>query len=605
MSDRTDIAGTNQWSWNYLNIHNLALPQASSASSVTAPTTYKYWRIRASSAFLGACGTITKAYFWKLGLYRNATLAAADTYGLSSNNYLQQYANVLGISTNGTTPTTQTGTKRDSMFVSKGDWTQQWGSTTQFASVNGTTALQNNAVDVIFNAEFACIQFTLDVVGEIGAIRFPDNMYFDANVRGGTFILEAATAAASTTWIPMVAKSASQPTKFLGREGIFNAVPSTGVIAAGNQALDTNFKVFTVAAADLVYSWPTLSTLSVGGGGNLVNSIRRQGLTVIIDGGTSANTALDFNVHCVPAADAAPVLGSSTKFNCIVTNYAFVSPNWTLTFEYTPSFSGSCKFVVYVRSGEGTGALGTSASPVLGVLTSTTVTVVDPPIYGTPVIDIVIGSWVKADTIPNTGSIGGVASFLQATGYPLGYATLNDYRTETIFGKKAIHFYADVTQGQGGGPSNGDNHSGISLPRANVQTVSFWFHIPYRTVAAWGFAGSTWWMDGGDDGSGIRRSGFYHGVAPPNSIFTNLQTYYLNGGPAISTFGGLRASTMDTTTSWQHLTFVFNSSQDTPRLRVFSDCRPMSGIDCFIGRLTVWDFAITKTQNDQNYAAGF
>lgn len=582
-------------------------PNVSTVTPSSGPTVYKHWRIRATSAFLGACGTATKAYFWKLGLYRNTTLAAADTYGLSSNNYLQQYANVLGISTNGTTPTTQTGTKRDAMFVSKGDWTQEWGSSTLFASVDGSTALRNNAVDVTFNDELACIQFTLDVAGEIGAIRFPDNMYYDANVRGGTFIIEASnTPLVSTSWVAMVATSTTSSGK-LGREGILNAVPSAGVIAAGNQALNANFKIFTIVPAAGSYTWPTLGTLTIPGG-NLLNMMRRTGITVIITGGTSTNTTLDFNVHGIIASGVAPTLGSSTTFNCIVTNYALVSSDYTLTFECTPAFSGSCKFVVYVRSGEGTGVLGTT-----GVLISSSVTIDIPPISGNPVIDVVIGDWVKADTIPNTGSIRGVASFLQATGYP-NPGNLNDYQTESIFGKKAIHFYANRAAGQGGALSNGYNNSGISLPRANVQTVSFWFHIPYRTIAAYPTNNSTWWLDAGDDGAGYRRTNNplggennydYHTIAPPNGSFANLSYYYMNGGAASSAFGSLMQLTLDTTTSWQHITFVFNKSVDTPRLRLFSDCRPMSGVDCYIGRFTVWDFAITRTQNDQNYGAGF
>ena len=351
-----------------------AMPQVVTDTSVQLMT-YKYWRIRATSAFLGACGTNTKAYFWKLGLYRNATAANADTNGLSSNNYLQQWANELAVSTNGATPTTVSSdtAKRLAMFVNKGMWTQRYGDSTTVATISGSNAVLTNAQDVAFGAELACIQFKLDVVGEIGAIRFPDNMYYDANVRGGTFILEAATAAAASKWIPMVVKSTLSPDKYLGREGILGTQPSAGIISAGNQQLDGNLKVFTIEVAPMLYNWPTgLDTLNANG--VLVNGTRLQGLTVNITGGTSANKALDFNVHCILDEATPPTLGT-TNFNCIVTDYQFVSPNWTLTFEYTPAFAGWCKFVVYVRSGEGTGALGTSALPTLGVLTSSGVRV--------------------------------------------------------------------------------------------------------------------------------------------------------------------------------------------------------------------------------------
>ena len=82
---------------------NVLLPQVV-AGAGNSVVTYKYWRLRATSAFLGACGSATSAYFWKLGFYRDAATANADTYGISSNNYIQQYANA-GYN-NSTTPIT-------------------------------------------------------------------------------------------------------------------------------------------------------------------------------------------------------------------------------------------------------------------------------------------------------------------------------------------------------------------------------------------------------------------------------------------------------------------------------------------------------------------
>ena len=74
---------------------------------------------------------------------------------------------------------------------------------------------------------------------------FPTNMYYDLNVRGGTFIVEAATAASPTAWVTMVATESGGTTK-LGREGILNAMPvATG--AVGNVALSKT--VYTLAPA--------------------------------------------------------------------------------------------------------------------------------------------------------------------------------------------------------------------------------------------------------------------------------------------------------------------------------------------------------------------
>jgi hypothetical protein len=363
---------SNQGFGNYF----FPVPSTVTADPSRDPIRYKYWRIRATSAFLGACGAATKAYFWKLGLYRNATVAAADTYGLSSNNYLQQFANVLGISTNGTAPTTQSGTKRNAMFVSKGDWTQVWGNATQFALVDGTTALQTNAVDVTFNAELACIQFTLDVVGEIGAIRFPDNMYYDANVRGGTFIVEAATAAAPTTWVLMVATSTTQAGKYLGREGTLNAPPAASG-SAGNQGLHADFRTFSLAPAANMYTWPTtLGSLVVTG--TVGVGTKKSGCTITLSGGSwtsSSNKLDDFSVHLVLETALSPYwTPGTTVLNGRATGYD--TDTGILTFEFTLESPGTYVVVVLVRSGEGTGYLG--AGGILRLASPTIIPEVTP-----------------------------------------------------------------------------------------------------------------------------------------------------------------------------------------------------------------------------------
>ena len=573
-----------------LNSHEnvrVLLPQVSSDSAVPQ-TFYKYWRLRATSAFLGACGSTTKAYFWKLGFYRDAATANADTNGISSNSYMQQWANAL-YNNSGSAVAAGT-TSREKMFVSTLAWDTTQGSA-------------GDATAVAFTAESSYLTFKLDVAGKIGAIRFPDYMYCDANVRGGTFIIEASENG-STGWVAMVATEFVGGAATLGRVGTLNAAPSAASIVGALGSVTLTNKVFTLAPAALTYTWPTLGTLAVGAGGNLVKTTRRTGLTVIMTGGTSANTAADFNVHCILAADSTPALGSTT-LNCIVTSYAQVVSDWTLTFEYTPAFTGSCKFVVYVRSGEGTGALGTSASPALGVLVSSNVTVDNPPIYGTPTVDIPIpGGWTKQLTIPNVGSAGGNASFYQASGYPNGVSYPNLYELATIGGRNSIHFRCPDPAAQG----NGGNNSGISLPRCNMQTISIWYQIDVRTNAGWSSNSSTWWMDGGDDGDGVRRGSVHQGLAIPNNLYNNVLRIHKNGGaPYAAPFNSttMMNALFDVTTSWTHMTVVFSSMQDMGRFRVFSDCRPMSGIDCYMGRITVWDTALTQAQIKQCYDAGF
>jgi hypothetical protein len=374
---------------------NIAVPQVVTSFGAE-PTTYKIWRLRATSAFLGTCGATTRSYFWKMGLYRNTAVAMDDTYGLSSNNYLQQYANVLGISTAGGAPATQSGTARDALFVSKGDWSQAWGSATTFAGVNGTNALQTNAVAVTFGAEFACLQCTLDVAGTIGAIRFPANMYCDANVRGGTFILEASNDGA--TWTTMVATTSGTAT--LGRDGIM--APSVATAAAGNVALTNT--LFSIAPAAMQYKWPTVvGTPVVAGGGSLQHNVATSCTIALSGNGWTPGTNVigDFNVHLVASNTAAPYwTPGATTFNCTVTQYN--ASTGVLAFTVAPAIVGNVAFAVFVRSGEGTGVLGT---PML----SSPLTIVDSSMfYVYPTTDVL--NFNGTSDFINLGNLGTVGS---------------------------------------------------------------------------------------------------------------------------------------------------------------------------------------------------
>jgi hypothetical protein len=402
MMERGDILMTQvPLQWRYLaggvNIRNYALPQVIAGDGSASQTTYKIWRLRATSAFLGTCGATTRSYFWKMGLYRNTAVATADTYGLSSNNYLQQYANVLGISTAGGAPATQSGTARDALFVSKGDWSQAWGSATTFAGVNGTNALQTNAVAVTFGAELACLQCTLDVAGTIGAIRFPANMYCDANVRGGTFILEASNDGA--TWTTMVATTTSGSAT-LGRDGIM--APSVATVAAGNVALTNT--LFSIAPAAMQYKWPTVvGTPVVAGGGSLQHNVATSCTIALSGNGWTPGTNVigDFNVHLVASNTAAPYwTPGATTFNCTVTQYN--ASTGVLAFTVAPAIVGNVAFAVFVRSGEGTGVLG---APML----SSPLTIVDSSMfYVYPTTDVL--NFNGTSDFINLGNLGTVGS---------------------------------------------------------------------------------------------------------------------------------------------------------------------------------------------------
>jgi hypothetical protein len=157
---------------------------------------YKYWRLRATSGFLGATGT-AKAYFWKLGLYKNSADAAADTTGLSSNNYFQQFANIVSI--NGTVVTASTN-QHKAICVNLGTWDQQY-TGTLIGGISGTNALGAYANLASFGSDSYYFLITLDVApdittistlesngtigaGQVPVIRFPSFMRFDSSMGG-------------------------------------------------------------------------------------------------------------------------------------------------------------------------------------------------------------------------------------------------------------------------------------------------------------------------------------------------------------------------------------------------------------------------------------
>jgi hypothetical protein len=317
------------------------LPQVSGDSAVPQ-TFYRYWRIRATTAFLGACGASSAAYFWKLGLYRDKATADADTLGLSSNNYMQQWANVIN---NNGSQETAGNAKHNLMFVSTGLW-------------SAAQSSAGNATKVTFTAESTHVTFKLDVAGQIGAIRFPDYMYYDINVRGGTFIVEASEDGTSG-WVTMVADCGG---KKLGRIGTLDAMPSASG-SAGSVTL-TN-KVFTLTAKSSDAT-PTAGSLTNPG---LVYGAAASCSIVIVSNDRASYVADDFSVHLCESAGS---WSAGTKFNCAVTGYT--TADGKLSFSVTPEvFGANCFFQVLVRSAQGTGHK-------VETLDSTTFTVAGPPV---------------------------------------------------------------------------------------------------------------------------------------------------------------------------------------------------------------------------------
>ncbi len=156
------------------------------------------------------------------------------------------------------------------------------------------------------------------------------------------------------SWDVMVAKSANNT--FLGREGLST---TGGNISSGYNSTvfsNTNFSIY---KPDGTY-FPPDAVSNATYSGNLNQNFNTTGCKVTLSrvggGGTwnkTSNTKEDFSVNCFLSTD--PSWTAGTKFNCVVTNYN--SANGELTFDATPTISGTCKFAIIVRSGQGTGVI--------------------------------------------------------------------------------------------------------------------------------------------------------------------------------------------------------------------------------------------------------
>ena len=167
---------------------------------------------------------------------------------------------------------------------------------------------------------------------------------------GGSFILEGSTD--GTNWDVMVAKTGNNT--FLGREGLST---TGGNISSGYNSTALSNTAFSIYKPDNTYFPPdTVSTATYSG--DLKQYSTTTGCKVTLSRGDStwnktSNTKEDFNVNCFLSTESPWTAG--TKFNCVVTDYN--SANGDLTFDATPTISGTCKFAIIVRSGQGTGVI--------------------------------------------------------------------------------------------------------------------------------------------------------------------------------------------------------------------------------------------------------
>ena len=173
----------------------------------------------------------------------------------------------------------------------------------------------------------------------------------------------------------------------------------------------------------------------------------------------------------------------------------------------------------------------------------------------------------SGESIPNAGSAGGVATLV---GKP---------ERVTILERPAIHLV-------------GAARSSIVLPLADVHTISIWFYITsVGPPTVW----LTQAISGGEDSSGILTWGF-------GAIWTG--PCYHNGGAAQSTNPNVLTPFVSKSSTWQHMTFVARGVQRASVFRLFASSGGTEAMDVNVGRIRVFNYAVSEAENRALFLAG-
>ena len=176
-------------------------------------------------------------------------------------------------------------------------------------------------------------------------------------------------------------------------------------------------------------------------------------------------------------------------------------------------------------------------------------------------------SALSGESIPNAGSAGGVATLV-------GKA-----ERVTILERPAIHLV-------------GAARSSIVLPLADVHTISIWFYITsVGPQTVW----LTQAISGGEDSSGILTWGF-------GAIWTG--PCYHNGGAAKSTNPNVLTPFVSKSSTWQHMTFVARGVQRASVFRLFASSGGTEAMDVNVGRIRVFNYAVSEAENRALFLAG-
>ena len=204
-----------------------------------------------------------------------------------------------------------------------------------------------------------------------------------------------------------------------------------------------------------------------------------------------------------------------------------------------------------------------------------------------PVVPVLSGLVVHIDpaAYPWAGSV--VANLASAT----APATLRGtYEQKTVANKLAIHI-VNVA-----GPRQ--NISCMKLPEVDVRTLSFWFYVTFVTQDM------VFLFDGRQDPSPV-GNGTYVIPAGPFQLGERVEdaVAYLNGGAA-QPVSDVMSPLLALSSSWHHLTIVLKATVRAS-LKMFARQSYDEGMDVCVGRLLVYNRALTETENRANYDASF
>ena len=169
-----------------------------------------------------------------------------------------------------------------------------------------------------------------------------------------------------------------------------------------------------------------------------------------------------------------------------------------------------------------------------------------------------------------------------------GVATLSGtYEPVTILGKKAIHLINTST-------SIASNQATLFLPTARVHTISIWYFVTFVCVAPTKYV-----LDGRTTTPDTYIMNGQYGAVWSSSH------YYLNGGAARTISSSVLECFGAVSTSWQHITLVATGVQPSATFNLFRRYNAQEGMDINVGRVTVYDRALSQSENAAMYHTGW